>query len=183
MIIILARVTTSAPDMALASDVNPFHDRQKDDHDRGCRDAHVSDIEDRPVRQLKKVDHVTAEHSRGSEQAIGEIARDTSTQEANGYGPGWMTDSGDQLDDHEAKYQDPRDGKHISKTLALAEGSTGISNESESEQSAEQPYRGKRFKLGYRDDLGDKIGCQPGKGDQGDDKAQASSLNRAGAAD
>jgi hypothetical protein len=183
MIIVLARVTTSAPDMALASDVDPLHDRQVDDHDRGCRDAHVSDIEDRPVRQLKKVDHLTAEHSRWSEQAIGEIACDTGTQEANGYGPGWMTDSGDQLDDHEAKYQDPRDGKYISKTLALAEGSTGVSNESQSEQPTEQPYRGKRFELGYRDDLGDKISCQPGKGDKGNDKAQAPSLERASAAD
>jgi hypothetical protein len=159
MIIVLARATTSAPDMAFASDVDALHDRQEDDHDRGCRDAHVSDIEDRPVRQLKKVDHVTAEHSRGSEQAIGEIAGDTGTQEANGYGPGWMTDSGHQLDDHEAKYQNPGDGKHISKTLALAEGSTGVSNESQSEQSAEQPYRGKRLKLVNRDDLGDKISC------------------------
>src|SRR5215212_2868759 len=53
MIIVIARVTTpSWSGMPLASDADPFHDRQEHDHDGGCSDAHVGDVEDRPVRQL-----------------------------------------------------------------------------------------------------------------------------------
>jgi hypothetical protein len=70
-----------------------------------------------------------------------------------------MTDSRDQLDDHEAKHEDPRNGKHISKTLALAEGSAGVANEPQCKQSTKQSDRGKRLELGHRDDLGDKISC------------------------
>jgi hypothetical protein len=123
--------------MTLARDADSFHDRQEYDQDCGCRDAHVRDIEDRPVRQLEKIDHVTAQHSWGSEQPIGQIAGDTGAQQSNGHGPSWMTDSRDQLDDHEAEHQNPRDRKHISKTLTLAEGSAGVSNESECKQPAE----------------------------------------------
>jgi hypothetical protein len=49
MIIITVRV---AARVALARDADSLHDRQEHDHDRGCSDAHVRDIEDRPVRQF-----------------------------------------------------------------------------------------------------------------------------------
>ena len=54
---------------------------------------------------------------------------------------------------------DPRDRKHISKTLALAEGSAGVANKPQREQSTEQADGGKRLELSYRDDLGDEISC------------------------
>jgi hypothetical protein len=64
----------------------------------------------------------------------------------------------------------------------LAEGRARVSDESQGEQSAQQPHRGKRLELVDCDDLGDKISCQPGNGDQCDQKSQASPLDRAGAA-
>jgi hypothetical protein len=182
IIVIIARVPPSRSGMPLASDADPFHHRQKHDQDGGCGDAHVGDVEDRPVRQLQKVDHVTAQHSGRSEQPIGQVSGDASTQEPDRHSPGWMTDSRDQLDDHEGKHQDAGDRKHISKTLALAEGSARVPNKPQREQSTEQADGGKRLELSYRDDLGDKISCQPGNGDKSDEKAQASSLDRVSAA-
>jgi hypothetical protein len=140
MIIIVASAAASWPRVTLASDADPFHDRQKYDHDRGRGDAHVSNIEYRPIRQLEKVDHMAAEYSRWAKQPIGQVPGDTGTQQSNGYGPGRMTDTWHQLDDHESKYHDRRDGKHVSKTLALAERGAGVSNEPQRKQSTQQPY-------------------------------------------
>jgi hypothetical protein len=164
MIIIVAR-PAAWPGVALASDADPLHNRQKYDHDRGCRDAHVSDIEDRPIRQLEEVDHVAAEHSWWAKQPICQVSCDAGAQQSNSHGPGRMADSRNQLDDHEGKHHDPRDGKHVSKTLTLAERSAGVSNEPQREQSTQQPDRSKRFELGNSDDLGDHIGRQPSNGD------------------
>src|SRR5512133_314077 len=129
IIVIIARVPPSGPGVPLASDANPFHHRQEHDQDGSCGDAHVGDVEDRPVRQLQEVDHVTAQHSGRSEQPIGQVSGDASTQEPDRHSPRWMTDSRNQLDDHEGKHHDPGDRKHVGKTLALAEGSAGVTNE------------------------------------------------------
>jgi hypothetical protein len=102
---------------------------------------------------------VTAQDSGRAEQPIGQVSGNASTQEPDRHGPRWMTDSRDQLDDHEGKHQDPGYRKHISKTLALAEGSARVPNKPQREQSTEQADGGKRLELSYRDDLGDKISC------------------------
>jgi hypothetical protein len=137
MIAIVARVASCWPNMSLAGDADSFHDRQEHDHD-GCRcDAHVSDIENRPVRELQEVDHMTAQHSGRSKQPIGEVARNAGTQESDGHGPSRMTDPWHQLDDHKGKHQDRCDGKDVCETLTLTERSAGVSNEPERQQSAE----------------------------------------------
>jgi hypothetical protein len=182
MIIIVAGIRLPRPAVPLASDTDSSHDRQK--HDQNCsrRDAHVSDIEDRPVRQFEEVDHMSAEHSRRTEQPIGEITCHSGAQQSNSYRPGWMADPWDELDDHEGQDNDPGDGKDISKTLALAEGRTRVTDESQCDQSAQQANRGKWLKLVYRDDLGDKISRQPGDGDHGDQEPESSPLDRASVA-
>ena len=122
------------------------------------------------------------EHSRRPEQSISEIACDPRAQQPNSYSPCWMADPWHQLDDHECQDDDPRDGKYISKALALAESSARVTDESQCEQSAKQADRSKRLELIYRDDLGDKISRQPDDGDQGDQEPQSSLLDRACAA-
>jgi hypothetical protein len=169
--------------MTLASDGYSSYHRQEHDHDRSCGDAHVGDVENRPVGQLEKVDHVAAEHTWGSEQAVGQVSCDTSTQQPDGHGPGWVADSRHQLDDHEGQHSYRRDCEHEGKALTLAEGSAGVPDEPQCEQPTQQPNRDKRLQLGHRDDLGDEVSCQPGHGDDCDEKAPSSSLDRASASD
>ena len=43
---------------------------------------HVREVEDRPVRQLQEVDHVTAQHGGRPEEPVGQVADDPAEQEA-----------------------------------------------------------------------------------------------------
>jgi hypothetical protein len=183
MIIVVPSATPPGPDVALAGDGNAFHDRQEDDHDCGRCDAHVSDVEDRPVWQLEKVDDMAAEHPWRAEQPVGEISCDTSTQQPDGHGPGGMADPRHQLDDHEEQDRDPRDCEDVGEALALTESSARVPNEPQREQPIEQPNRIQGFQVGYRNDLGDDISRQPGNSDDSDQKVPSPSLDRASAAD
>src|SRR5687768_841179 len=183
MITVVAAISPPRPDMALAVDGNSFHHRQVHDHDGGCCDAHVCDVEDWPVWQLQEVDHVTAEHSWGTKQPVGEISCDASTQQPDSHRPGRVADTRYQLDDHEAQHRYTGDGEHVGEALTLAESRTRVADKSQGEQSTQQPNRDKRLQLSHCDDLGDEISCQPSNSDHGDDDAPASSLDGASAAD
>jgi hypothetical protein len=63
---IIAGFVTPATAVSLTSDADPLDDRQEHNQDGGGRNAHIGNIEDRPVRQLEKVDHVPAERARRS---------------------------------------------------------------------------------------------------------------------
>jgi hypothetical protein len=80
MITVVPSTTPPRAEVTFAADGNSSHDRQEHDHDGSRCDAHVSDVEDRPVWQLEKVDDVAAEHPWRAEQPIGEIPCDASTQ-------------------------------------------------------------------------------------------------------
>jgi hypothetical protein len=169
--------------MTLASDGNSSHHRQEHDHDGSCCDAHVGDVENRPVGQLEKVDHVATEHAWGTEQAVGQVSCDTGTQQPDGHGPSWVADSRHQLDDHEGQHRYRRDSEHVGETLTLAEGSASVPDEPQCEQSTKQPNWSKWLQLCHRDDLGDEVSCQSRDGDDCDQKAPSSSLDWTSASD
>jgi len=183
MITVVASISPPGPGVALTSDGNSFHHRQVHDHDGGRCDAHVGNVEDRPVGQLEEVDHVAAEHPWGAKQPVGQISRYASTQQPDSHRPGGVADARYQLDDHEAQHRYAGDREDVCEALTLAESGAGVANEPQGEQSTQQPNRDERLQLSHCDDLGDEISCQPGNCDYGDDEAPASSLDRASVAD
>jgi hypothetical protein len=168
----MATIIAGAPAtaMPLAGDADALHDGEEHDHDGGGGDTHVGHVEDRPVWQLEKVDHVTTKRTRRSNQPISEIACHTSTQQTDSDSPRGMADPRHEFDDHKSQHNDPGDGEDIGKALTLTKGGTGVPNEPQREQPAKQPDRGQRLELGYGDDLGGDIGREPGNGYQSDDK-------------
>jgi hypothetical protein len=137
MIIVVAWPTSPWTDMALAGDRNSFHHGQVHDQDGGCGDAHVGNVEDRPVWQLEEVDHVAPEHTWGTEQPVSQVPCNTSTQQPNGNRPGGMADPRYQFDDHEAEDCYGRDREYVGEALSLAESSAGVANQAQSEQSTQ----------------------------------------------
>ena len=126
---------------------------------------------------------MAAEHPWGTKQSVGQISCDASAQQPDSHRPGRVPDARHQLDDHEAQDRYAGDRKHVREALTLAESRTGVANESQCEQSTQQPNRDKRLQLSHCDDLGDEISCQPSNSDHGDDKAPTSSLDGADAVD
>ena len=59
------------------------------------------------------------------------------------------------------------------KRLALAERGTGVADQPQGEQSAEQPDRRAGIELTDRDDLGHDIKGQPGHGHRGPEQPQS----------
>ena len=183
MIIVVPGTPPPGPNVTLASNGNPFHDREEYDHDCRRCDAHVSDVEDRPVRQFEKVDDVAAEHPGWTEQPVGEISRDTSTQQPDGHRPGGVAYPRHQFDDHEEQDHYRRCCEDIGETLTLTESSTRVPNKAQCEEPTEKPNRCQWLQLGDRDDLGDDISRQPGNSDDSDKKAPSPSFDGASVAD
>ena len=128
--------------VALAVEADVLDHRQDHDQHRGRGDAHVGDVEDRPVRQLQEVDDVAAQHAR----ARGTAGRSGCRRRRRHSRPRATAQPGGRAAAPAGRRRTPArptasSGEDVGEALPQAERRAGVADQPQGEQPAEQRDR------------------------------------------
>ena len=151
---------------------------QGEDTDEHCRahDGDVSDIADEQTEVVDEVDDVPASRTGLAGHPVGEVAHRAAEEQAEGPGPTAATDAARRADD-EDEHPERDEGEHPGRAVGDGERGSGVADQVEPDELAEDVHRLTGLQGPQRQDLGQLVGDVDHHGGQHQETEQSAAVS------